>query len=278
MCQPLPTDGFEWMTDEELTNWRDIPCILEVDLEYPDKLHNDLPLALEHVMVGKVEKLKNDKTKYVIHRRALKQYISMGLKVTKIHRGVKFEESPWLAEYIEKNTDLQKKTTTKSGKNFFKLMNNVVYGKTMEKKRDHVNIKLVTNENSLTKLVKKSQFEQVSIFSENLVAVHSKKTVVKMDKPIYVGASILDISKTRMYNFHYNYIKKKYGDKASLLFTDTDSLCYEIKTDDFYQDISDDVDKWFDTSEYDKDHPSGIPTGKNEKVIGMMKDECKGTD
>ncbi len=271
MCQPLPTNGFEWMTDEELTNWRDIPCILEVDLEYPDKLHNDLPLALEHVMVGKVEKLipnLNDKTKYVIHRRALKQYISMGLKVTKIHRGVKFEESPWLAEYIEKNTDLQKKTTTKSGKNFFKLMNNVVYGKTMEKKRDHVNIKLVTNENSLTKLVKKSQFEQVSIFSENLVAVHSKKTVVKMDKPIYVGASILDISKTRMYNFHYNYIKKKYGDKASLLFTDTDSLCYEIKTDDFYQDISDDVDNGLTQASTIRIIPVGFRQERMKRSLG----------
>ena len=122
MSEPLPTHGHEWMTDEELTNWQDIPCILEVDLEYPDKLHdlhNDLPLAPEHVMVGEVKKLipnLNDKTKYVIHYKALKQYISMGLKVTKIHRGVKFEESPWLAKYIEKNTDSRKKATSKSRK------------------------------------------------------------------------------------------------------------------------------------------------------------------
>ncbi len=146
----------------------------------------------------------------------------------------------------------------------------------MEKMRDHVNIKLVTNEDSLRKLVRKPQFECVNIFSENLVAVRSKRTVVKMNKPIYLGVSILDISKTLMYNFHYNYIKKKYGDKASLLFTDTDSVCYETKTDDVYRDISPDVLIWFDTSEYDKDHPSGIPTGKNEKVVEMMKDECKG--
>ena len=96
-----------------------------------------------------------------------------------------------------------------------------------------------------------------------------------MYKPICLGASILDISKILMYDLHYNYIKSKYGDKASLLFTDTDSLCYEVKTGDGYKDISPDVSKWFDTSKYDKDHPSGIPTGKNEKVIGMMKDKCK---
>ncbi len=122
MSEPLPTHGHEWMTDEELNNWQDILCILEVDLEYPDKLHdihNDLPLAPEHVMVEEVKKRipnLNDKTKYVIHYKALKQCISMGLKVTKIHRGVKFEESPWLAKYIEKNTDSRKKATSKSRK------------------------------------------------------------------------------------------------------------------------------------------------------------------
>ncbi len=88
--------------------------------------------------------------------------------------------------------------------------------------------------------------------------------------------SILDLSKTLMYRFHYEYVKPKWGDKAKLLFTDTDSLCYEIETDDVYKDISENVNEWFDTSNYDKDHPSGIPTGKNKKVIGFMKDECGG--
>ena len=97
-----------------------------------------------------------------------------------------------------------------------------------------------------------------------------------MNKPIYLGTSILDISKTLIYDFYYNYIKKKYDDKTDLLMTDTDSLLIEIETDDCYKDISPDVNKWFDTSEYNKDHPSGIPTGKNERVVRMMKDECKG--
>ena len=137
-------------------------------------------------------------------------------------------------------------------------------------------MRLITRENELEKLAKKANFDRINIFTENLVAVHMRKTTINLNKPIYLGMSILDISKTLMYNFHYNYIKPKYGDLASLLFTDTDSLCYEIKTKDFYKDISDDVPKWFDTSNYPENHPSGILTGANKKVIGMMKDEEEG--
>jgi hypothetical protein len=98
-----------------------------------------------------------------------------------------------------------------------------------------------------------------------------KRTSVKLNKPIYLGMSILDISKTLMYDFHYNYIKPKYGENAKLLFTDTDSMCYEIKTEDFFKDISNDVHEKFDTSNLGKIHPSGIPTGVNKKVSGIMK-------
>ena len=104
--------------------------------------------------------------------------------------------------------------------------------------------------------------------------MHKKK--VLLNKPIYLGMSILDLSKTLMYDFNYNYIKPKYGENAKLLFTDTDSLMYEMKTKDFYKDISNDVEVKFDTSNYPKEHPSGIKTGVNKKVIGMMKDECGG--
>ena len=109
-----------------------------------------------------------------------------------------------------------------------------------------------------------------------LNAVHMKRTTLKYNKPIYLGMCILDLSKTLMYDFHYNYIKNKYGDRAKLLFTDTDSLAYEIKTEDFYTDIADDIKKRFDTSEYPKDHPSGIVIGVNKKVLGMFKDEASG--
>ena len=155
---------------------------------------------------------------------------------------------------------------TKSEKDIPKRMNNSVFRKTMENQREHTNIKLVTNENSLKKLVKKSQFERVNIFCENLVAVRLNTAVVRMNKPIYLGASILDISKTLMYDFHYNYIQEKYGVNTNLLFTNTNSLCYETKTDNLYKDICPDADKWFDTSEFDKDHPSGIPRRKMERL------------
>ena len=126
------------------------------------------------------------------------------------------------------------------------------------------------------KLFAKANYEKCIIISENLIAVHMKKTKIKFNKPIYTGMSVLDLSKTLMFDFHWNYIKPKYGSRAKLLFTDTDSLEYEIETEDFYKDISPDVETMFDTSNYPKEHLSGIPTGKNKKVIGMFKDECGG--
>ncbi len=282
MNKPLPYKNFEWIPDNKLKDWKSKPCILEVDLEYPKELHdlhNEYPLAPERLWVNKVEKLVpnlDDKTKYVLHHESLKMYLEMGLKLTKIHRGITFEESCFMKSYIDLNTNMRAKGTTDFEKDFCKLMNNSVFGKTMENVRNRVNVKLVTNEKALNKLVKKPNYKRVSEFHENLVAVHMEKTTVKLDKPIYLGMSILDLSKTLMYRFHYDYVKPKWGDKAKLLFTDTDSLCYEIQTDDVYKDISEDVDKWYDTSNYDKDHPSGLCSGKNKKVIGYYKDECDG--
>ena len=196
------------------------------------------------------------------------------MKVTKIHRGIKFEESPWLKSYIDMNTSLTAKAKNEFEKDFFKLMNNSVFGKTTENIRKHVNIKLVNNKKQATKLAAKPNFECCKIFDENLIAIHMKKTCIVYDKPVCLGMCILDLSKTLMYDFHYNYIKKKYGKKAKLLFTDTDSLAYEIETEDFYKDISEDVEAKFDTSNFPKDYRSGIPVGLNKNVIGMFKDEC----
>ena len=224
--------------------------------------------------INKLNKLipnLNNKEKYVIYHKTLKQCLSLGLRLTKVHRGVKFVEKPWLKKYIQLNTDLRTKGTTDFEKDFFKLMNNSVFGKTMENVRNRVDIRLVNDEKKWNKLAQKHNFKSTTIFSENLVAVHMKRTSVKLNKPIYLGMSILDLSKTLMYDFHYEYIKPKYGENARLLFTDTDSLCYEIKTEDFFKDISNDVYEKFDTSNLGKSHPSGIPTGANKKVIGMMK-------
>ena len=155
-------------------------------------------------------------------------------------------------------------------------MNNSVFGKTMENIRNRVDVKLVNNREKAEKLSAKPNFKHCNIFCEDLVAIHMKKTKLVFNKPVYLGMCILDLSKTKMYDFHYNYIKPKYGDKAKLLFTDTDSLMYEIKTEDFYKDISDDVKDRFDTSDYPPNHPSGIPTGCNKKVLGVFKDEVAG--
>ena len=198
----------------------------------------------------------------------------LGLKLTKIHRGITFEERDFMKKYIKLNTDMRAKGTTDFEKDFNKLMNNSVFGKTMENVRNRVNVRLVTNEKALGKLAKKANFKSANIFNENLIAVHMEKTTVKLDKPIQVGMSILDLSKTSMYRFHYDYVKPKWGNKAELLFTDTDSLCYEIRTNDFYEDICPDVSTWFDTSGYEKDHP--LFSNENKKRIGFMKDECGG--
>ena len=200
----------------------------------------------------------------------------MGLKLTKIHRGIKFEESQWLEKYIALNTELRTAAANEFEKDFFKLMDNSVFGKTMENIRNRVDIKLVNNKKQAEKLSAKPNFNHCNIFSEDLVAIHMKKTRLVFDKPVYLGMSILDLSKTLMYDFHYNYIKQKYGDKAKLLFTDTDSFMYVIQTEDFYKDISVDVKHRFDTSDYPPDHPSGIPSGFNKKVLGMFKDEAGG--
>ena len=155
-------------------------------------------------------------------------------------------------------------------------MKNAVFGKTMENIRKHVNIKLVNNKTQAKKLAAEPNFERCKIFDENLIAIHMKKICIVHDKPVYLGMCILDLSKTLVYDFHYNYVKNKYGEKAKQLFTDTDSLTYEIQTEDFYRDISEDVEAKFDTSNFPRDHPSGIPVGVNKKVIGVFKDECSG--
>ena len=159
---------------------------------------------------------------------------------------------------------------------FFKLINNSVFGKTMENVRKHRDIKLVTTEKRRLKLVSEPNYHTTKHFSENLIAIEMKKTKIKMNKPIYLGASILDISKTLMYKFWYDYLKLKYNDKVKLCYMDTDSFIIIIKTEDFYEDIANDVERWFDTSNYDKNDKRPLPVGKNKKVIGLFKDELGG--
>ena len=175
------------MRESHLENWREISsqegrgCILEVDLEYPKEphdLHNDYPLAPERIVVNKVEKpipTLRKKDKYVLHHRNLKQSLEMGMNLTKIHRGISFAEDAWLKPYIELNTKLRTEATSEFEKCFFKLMNNSVFGKTMENIRNRVDNRLRTDDKSAEKLVSKPDYERTTIFTENLVAMHIKK-------------------------------------------------------------------------------------------------------
>ena len=189
MSKPLPVSCFKWMSQEELNNWKSISskkgegCILEVDLEYPKDLHDlhsDYPLAPQSIVPegSKVAKLipnLNTKVKYVVHYENLKLYESLGLKITKIHRGIWFKEEAWLKSYIDLNTALRTKATSDLEKDFFKLMNNSVFGKTMQNIEKHVDIRLVTNEKDALKLSARVNYDRCTIFDENLVAVHMKK-------------------------------------------------------------------------------------------------------
>ena len=174
------------------------------------------------------------------------------------------------------NTNLRTKTTNEFEKNFFKLMNNAVYGKTLKNTRNHVDVKLVTSKEEAKAWICRPNFSHYKIYHNRFAAIHMLKKRVVKNKPRYVGFTVLELSKLHMYDFQYNYIKPKYGDRSKFLFTDTDSLMYLKDNDDFYKDISPDVHERFDTSNYPKDHPSGITTGVNKKVLGMFKDEAAG--
>lgn len=310
MSQPLPTGLMHWLDEDEIERFdlHKIPIdgsngyMLEVDLEYPEELHsthNSYPLAPSHKIVqedelspysrllhrdlygehlkrAKTTKLiptLENKTNYIVHYRNLQLYTELGMKVTKVHRILEFHQSPWLASYISFNTIKRQQAKNDFEKKFFKLMNNSVFGKTMENLRKRVEIKLVNCEANLRKQVAKPSFERFKIFNPDLVGVENKKVNLLLNKPVYVGAAILELSKIVMYEFHYKMMKPKYGDNINLLFTDTDSLMYEIFTEDVYDDMKQ-IINYFDTSNYPQDNPLHPTTLK--KVPGKFKDELAG--
>ena len=289
MSKKLPVNGFKWFDTSEtsdkinedfIKNYdenNDKGYILEVDVKYPKRLHelySDLPFLSERMEVNKCKKLVChlfNKKKYVAHINALKRELNHGLKLKKIHRVIEFNQEAWLKPYIDMNTELRKVAKNDFKKDLFKLMNNSVFGKTTENIRKHRDINLVTTDKKRSKLVSEPKYHTVNLISEDLSIIEMKKTKVKMNKPIYLGLSILEISKTLMYEFWYDYMKPKYANNVKLCYMDTDSFIINIKTNDFYEDIASDVENRFDTSNYEVNRP--LPTGKNKKVIGLMKDE-----
>ena len=309
MSNPLPKRDFKWKrvmpTEEEIMKKKENAkngWILEVDLEYPAELHeqnNSYPLAPEKKVVKKEcmsdyqkrlmkdldlkppesEKLLltlEDKSNYVVHYRNLQFYLKQGMKLKRVHRVLEFEQECRMEPYIQMNTEFRKKSKSDFEKNFYKLMNNSVFGKTMENVRKHVEIKLARSDETekIRKLVASPLHSRFVIFSSDLVGIGMHKSKLLLDKPVYTGMTILDNSKILMYDFFYNELKEQYGPKCELLYTDTDSLLVEIETDDVYKDIEKNKDL-YDTSDYPKEHK--LYSNINKKVLGKMKDECNGT-
>ena len=196
------------------------------------------------------------------------------MKLIKVHQVIEFDQEAWLKEYINFNTELRKKATNDFEKDFFKLMNNAVFGKIMENVRKHSDINLVKTDKKRNKLVSEPNYHTMKLIDDNLAIIEMKKVKVKMNKPIYLGLSILDISKITMYEFWYDFIKSKYESRAKLCYMDTDSFIINIKTEDFYKDISENVMERFDTSNYIYDR--ALPINVNKKVVGLIKDELGG--
>ena len=293
MSQKLPVNDFKWVKNTSKIDEKfikncdedsDKGYIFEVDVKYPrglHDLHSYLPFLPKRMKIDKCKTLVcnlRNKKKYVVHIRSLKQALNYELKLKKVHIIIEFNQESWLKPYIDLNTELRKIAKNDFEKHFFKLTNNAVFGKTMENVRKHRDIKLVTTDKKRSILVSEPYYHTINYISEELSTIEMKRTKVKMNKPIYLGSSILEISKLLMYEFWYDYMKPKYGDNVKLCYIDTDSFIMKIymniKTEDFYKDIANDVEKRFDTSKYECDRP--LPTGKNKKVIGLMKDELGG--
>ncbi|XP_044760347.1 uncharacterized protein LOC123317802 [Coccinella septempunctata] len=289
MSQFLPYGGFKWTdTNIDITQIPDDApegYILEVDLEYPAEIHDkhkDLPFCAESRIPpgSKLPKLLTTlyhKKNYIVHYRTLKQALSHGLVLKKVHRVLQFKQSAWLKMYIDKNTHLRQTAKNNFEKNLFKLMVNAVYGKTIENVRKHREVKLVNKwygRYGAMNLISSPFYKDRMIFGENLVAIELQKRLITIDKPIYVGMSVLDISKVCLYEFHYDYFQPNF--KESILnYVDTDSLTYEVSNQNPYECIKRDCYTRFDTSDYPKGNPYGIPQ-VNKKVLGLMKDENNG--
>lgn len=291
LSKPLPYSSFEWMSKKDMKGFDvmnvsdDSPVgfICEIDIEYPPHLHdyhNELPLLPENKAPPNCKQKKllttlEDKSRYVCHYVNLKQAIELGLKLKKVHRVLKFNQSPWLRPYIDWNT--VKRTNAKNAfeEDLYKKMNNALFGKTIENIRKRMNLELVTSQKRLDKLICKPSFLDRIIYNESLAAVSSSKESIFFNKPIYIGFSVLELSKAHMYNFHYCVMKRFFGSKIKLLYTDTDSLFYEICSDDVYVDMNNpELKQYFDTSNYGKSH--SCFSMKNKKVLGLFKDECAG--
>lgn len=293
MMEYLPLNEFTWcekeFTAEEILSIADdseIGYMFEVDLEYPEHLHDthqDYPFCAEHKLVPNTKNDKkllltlDDKKEYVLHYRMLKCALRHGLVLKKVHKVLQFQQSPWLKTYIELNTKLRTEALNEFEKNFYKLLINAIFGKTIENVRGRADIRLRSKwqgRYGLRSYVAQPNFKKYKIFDEDFAAVEMNKTHVCMEKPIAIGMSVLDISKVLMYDFYHGHLKDKYGEKVQMVYTDTDSFILEVKTECFYKDMLHDIEM-YDTSDFAEPNAFNIPR-VNKKVPGKFKDELKG--
>ena len=272
-----------------------------MDLEYPAHLHddhNDYSLAPEKKVINpeqmseyqrrlmadldltmpnteKLELTLEDKEKYVVHYSNLQFYLRQGVRLKKVHRVIEFDQEPWMEPYIRMNTEFRKQAKSDFETDFYKLMNNSVFDKTMENLRNRVDVKIVRDweTDKIRKLLSSPSFDRFTIFGNDMAGIHMRKTKLVLNKPVYTGMTILENSKILMYDVFYNHLKEKYGEKCELIYTDTDSFILDIQTEDVYKDMQE--DSWlYDTNNYPKDHL--LYNDRNKKVLGKMKDECGG--
>lgn len=290
MMQCLPLSDFEWFPNTDLDVSK-IPddnsegYFLEVDLEYPESIHDnhsDYPMCAEHKnppgsTQPKLLLTLDKKIKYVLHYLVLKQAIKYGLILKKVYRILKFKQSTWMKPYIELNTKYRTMANNAFEKNFYKLLNNSVFGKTMENVRKHREIKLCSKWlgcGGARKLVADPYFKTCKIFSEDCVAIELNKKSILMNKPVSIGMAILEISKVLMYDYHYGHIKPIFKENIKLLYTDTDSFIYQISNVNFYDEMKLN-NHMYDTSGYSANNQFKI-IPQNSKLPGLMKDEING--
>lgn len=285
MTFPLPYGDFQWISPNDIEFDKlelnsSFGYILEVDVDYPTELHvshNDLPFLPECKAPtdSSTKKLLANlwnKKNYVVHYMTLKQALDHGLKLTKIHRVLRFRQSCWLKCYVDFNNNLRKQAKNDFEKDLYKLFNNAMFGKTMENIRKRIDIRLVTDSRVAEKLIAKPTFVDRTIYGPTLAAFHMLKRTLLFNKPIYIGMCVLDISKTLMYSYHYDVLLPYYGlDKLKLMYMDTDSFMHLVTTDDIYNDKLHFLD-YLDTSDYPADHL--CYSTKNKKVLGKFKDEA----
>ena len=301
MCKSLPKKGFRWKPEENpRKSWKNKKqlkqdgflrlisiirgnCMKSTTVFLlPRKKSREFKIEMIKNLGSKTPKCKKllptlqDKRNYVLHYRNLQYYLKQGMKLKGVHKVLEFEQESWMEAYIQMNTEFGKKAKNNFEKDFYKLMNNSVFGKTMENIRNRADIIIVNSkqEDKTRKETKSPLYLRHFVITKDLAFIRRQKSELTLDKPVYTGMTILDNTKILMYDFYYNILKKRYGPDCELLYTDTDSLLLEIETEDVYEDMKS-MKNHFDTSDYPKDH--SLHSIENKKVLGKMKDECNGT-